>query len=112
MKSFIKFILVLFVCVYFWQVMTGPEYHVVIDSEYMHSDSIWLQALMIPVLALVGMIVLFVLFSVFGAILVSFVVAGAVLLFVGLSMFWPTLLAIAVCYWLFTDNNKEEAAEY
>ena len=112
MKGFLKFILVLFVVFYFWQLFTGPDYHIVIDNEHSYSESVWIQALLAPVAALVAMIVLFVLFSIFGAILVSCIVGGAVLIFVGLSMFWPTLLAIAVCYWLFTDSNKNEVNDY
>ena len=112
MKGFFKFIFVLYVCVYFWQILTGPDYHVMIESEHLHSDSIWLQWLIIPILALVGMFVLIVLFSIFGAFLVSIIVGGTVLLFVGLSIFWPTLLAIIVCYWLFTDRENKEGTEY
>ena len=112
MKSFFKFIVVLFVFIYVWQLFTGPELHVVIDNQNAYSESIWFQALLVPVVVFVAIAVLFVLFSVFGAVLVSVAIAGAAVLFVGLSIFWPTLFAVLVCYWLFSDRKQNQVNDY
>ncbi|NVK24782.1 MAG: hypothetical protein HWE10_07625 [Gammaproteobacteria bacterium] len=112
MKNFLKFIAVLFICMYVWQLMIAPDFHVVIDNQHAYSESIWFQALLAPIVALVSVVILFVLFSIFGALLVSMVVLGGVLLFVGLSIFWPTVIALVVCYWLFSDRKQNHANDY
>lgn len=112
MKSFLKFVAVLFVFIYVWQLFTGPDMHVVIQNQHAYSESIWFQALLIPFIALISVVALFVLFSVFGAFLVSIVVCGLVLIFVGLSLFWPTLIAVVVCYWLFSESKQKEVNDY
>jgi hypothetical protein len=112
MKNFLKFIAVLFIFIYVWQFLAAPEFHVVIDNQHQYSNSIWFQALIAPVVAIISVVILFVLFSIFGALLVSLVVLAGVLLFVGLSIFWPTVFALVVCYWLFSDRKQSQINDY
>ena len=112
MKSFLKFVAVLFVFIYLWQLFTGPDIQVVIQNQHAYSESIWFQALLIPIVFFVSVVVLFVLFSIFGAFLVSIIIGGLALLFVGLSIFWPTVFALIVCYWLFSDRKQNQVNEY
>lgn len=108
MKGLLKFVLVLIVAVTIWNCFSTTHVEVV----YSHNnhdifDGFWAGVLapFITVLLIIGAI--FVVFGVAAAVIVAFIIVGFSLLFVGLSMFWPIILAIVLFYWFFSDSKQQ-----
>lgn len=108
MKGFFKFVFFAIVAVVLWNCFSSPDVEI-IYSHANHNvfDGFWggVLAPFITVLLIIGAI--FIVFGVAAAVLVAFAIVGFSLLFVGLSMFWPIILAIALFYWLFSDSKQQ-----
>lgn len=108
MKGFLKFVLFFIVAMIIWNCFSAPNVEVIYSHDG-HSifDGFWAGVLapFITVLLVVGAI--FVVFGVAAAVMVAFAIVGFSLLFVGLSMFWPVILAIVLFYWLFSDSKQQ-----
>lgn len=108
MKGFCKFLLFFVAAIVLWNLFASPDVEVIYsyhgDSAW---DGFWANVLSPFIVALVFIGVVFLIFGVFAAIVVAFAIAGFSLLFVGLSVFWPVLVAIALFYWLFSDSKQK-----
>ena len=108
MKGFGKFILFFILALVLWNLFCSPDVEIV----YSHHngdmwDGFWAGIFAPFITALVFIGVIFLIFGVFAAVAVGIVIAGFSVLFVGLSFFWPVLLAIALFYWLFSDSKQK-----
>lgn len=107
MKSFFKYLFFFIVAVMVWNWFTEPD----IEIVYSHSgdvfDGFWAGILAPFITALVVIGAVFLGFGVVAAVFVAFVVAGISILFAGISIFWPVILAAFVLYWLFSDSKQK-----
>lgn len=111
MKSFFKFILVLIGFVVLWNWFFSPDINVIYTSEH-QSGGFWIEALIAPIVVMIVLGVLFIVFSVIGAVFISLLVAFAGLFFVGVSLMWPILIGAILLYWLFSDPKQNEVNQY
>ncbi len=91
-----------------WNWFASPDVEIVYTNSHGgFMDGFWAVILTPFVLALVVISVIFIAFGVAAAVFVAFAIAGFSLLFAGLSIFWPVILAIIVFYWLFSDSKQK-----
>ena len=110
MKSFIKFVLFVVLAVVIWQWVFTPDVHIVYEGDSSHGMSgFWLELLVPFFVAFIVLAAVCLAFGVIAAVVVAFAIAGISILFVGISMFWPILVAILIFYWLFSDSKQNVA---
>lgn len=91
-----------------WKWFVGPDIEVIYtNSDYTFIDGFW-QTLLAPfILALVVIGGIFIAFGVAAAVFFAITMAVLGILFAGVSMFWPILLAALIFYWLFSDPKQK-----
>lgn len=108
MKGFVKFCFIAAVGIFLWSCFATPDVDIVYTSyDGSYVDGFWLGLLVPFILALCVVAGVFVFFGVFAAVLISVFIAGISLVFVGISMFWPILLALILFYWLFSESKEK-----
>lgn len=110
MKGFIKFVLFVVFAMVIWQWLFTPDVHIVYEGTNVHGMSnFWLELLVPFFVAFVVLGAMCLAFGVVIAVIVAFAIAAISILFVGISMFWPILVAIFIFYWLFSDSKQNLA---
>jgi hypothetical protein len=98
MKTVIKAIFWIVLAMVIWNWFVEPSV-IIVDGD----ASGWL---VLPVLAFVGLAVIMAIFGTLVAILCGIGLAVLRIFAVGLSIFWPVLLILAIGYWLFKPDKS------
>lgn len=106
MRNFALAILIAVLITYSFGLVASEwfEFNVHFDDHTLDSmESVAGLTVIGAIMAVIGVIVAV---SVFGALFIGLIAGAIALLVVGLSVFWPMLLVIAVIIWLVKDKRR------
>lgn len=106
MKSLMKVILVFLALSIFWHMSPFSHGHITYSGDIEGFDWLISNALIVGVVFFAVALLLVLFISVFSAVIFFAGLVCATMLFVGVSFFWPVILAAMVLYWIFSDSNE------